>query len=254
MNLLSLGNSPPPRIRGKIRLFAGRADVGARSVRQTASGPGSAWSDWTRTGARFPNDRIITVGYLPDGRMIVFCTGDDGQVHSRWKVRAGSGLEWSDRECPGGDTADTAVLTAYLPDKRLHLFTAGRDGNLCTRIGRPGTDHLNSVPAGYLPGGRLQLLVTDSGGVACTRYQAADGPERLRSDWQVLGGKSVPVECISDVGYYTDGSMQVVAPAVEQSRYPLGDARRGRHVADLAGRLGADRRGFPNGAQVGYSP
>jgi hypothetical protein len=218
-------NFPILPLYGRLQIFGVAADSNVYTKWKITIDRNSAWSDWANLGnGAISNDSELVVGYLPDGRMQIFCVSITANLYSTWKTTTDANAPWSDWANLGGSTHYAGFSLGYLPDQRMQLFIYGDDGNIhsswktatdpnsswseWTSMGPPPS--FGGLAIGYLPDERMQIFLAGSNGDLFSRWKITTDPDSPWSDWVSMGalpsgtGLGPP-----SIGYLPDHRMQL---------------------------------------------
>lgn len=232
---------------GRMQIFGVGLDGNVYTKWKNTIDPNSSWSSWENLGGAtrgIADDSDIAIGYLPDGRMQFFCTGNDALLWSRWKITTDANSPWSNWANLG---TGGYIAVGYLPDQRMQIFNPG--GSVYTSwktttdpdspwsnwvsMAAPGLS--NDLLVGYLPDQRMQLFspgISSGPGQRLSLYSSwrlstdpTTDPNSGWSDWEDMGPLPGPVGVgfylvgLPTIGYLTDGRMQLFVIPEDQNLY-----------------------------------
>ena len=261
---------------GRMQIFGVGSDFNVYTKWKNTIDPNSSWSNWENLGGAtrgIADDSDVTIGYLPDGRMQIFCAGNDGFLWSRWKITTDANSPWSDWAKLGGAGN---ISVGYLPDQRMQIFNPGgklhSSWKTTTDPDSPWSDWASmAVPegglsddilVGYLPDQRMQIFSPGPSagpGTPASLYSSwklSPDPDSGWSDWVSMGqfpGKQNYLTSPPTIGYLPDARMQLFVIPADQNLYSRwkGTTDPDSYWTDWAN-MGRPQGTYLNNVSVGY--
>jgi len=241
------GNFQISNVPGRMQIFGVGVDYNLYTKWKNTTDPNASWSDWASMGggtSGIANDTTASIGYLPDGRMQLFCVGNDTNIYSIWKVTTDPNAAWSEWASMGGRPGG-GIAVGYLPDQRMQIFFSRFGENMYSAwktstdsdspwsdwvsLGNPAVQTLGCA-IGYLPDGRMQMFVIGADGIVYSIWKTTTDPDSPWSDWESIGtipggdknapGGSLPTSELT-IGYLPDGRMQMFVVGHDHNLYSI---------------------------------